>query len=77
MNYSKIRKILILLSIGIMPILYFIAREGTWQIVVGLLWIVSIAAIIVVYRKTRKKDPNDIWKEDEYDDFNNKRESMD
>ena len=58
MNYSKIRKILILLSIGIMPILYFISREGTWQIVVGLLWIVSIAAIIVVYRETMKKDPN-------------------
>ena len=59
MNYSKIRKILILLSIGIMPILYFIAREGTLQIVVGLLWIVSIAAIIVVYRKTMKKHSND------------------
>ena len=59
MNYSKIRKILILLSIGIMPILYFITKEGTWGIVVGLLWIVSIAAIIVVYRETMKKDPND------------------
>ena len=56
MDYSKIRKILILLSIGIMPILYFIAGEGTLQIVVGLLWIASIAAIIVVYRKTMKKD---------------------
>jgi hypothetical protein len=59
MNYSKIRKILILLSRGIMPILYFIAGDGTWQIVVGLLWIVSIASIIVVYRKTMKKYPND------------------
>ena len=59
MNYSKIRKILILLSIVIMPILYFITKEGTWGIVVGLLWIVSIAAIIVVYRETMKKDPND------------------
>ena len=59
MNYSKIRKILILLSIVIMPILYFITKEGTWGIVVGLFWIVSIAAIIVVYRETMKKDPND------------------
>ena len=42
-----------------MPILYFITKEGTWGIVVGLLWIVSIAAIIVVYRETIKKDPND------------------
>ena len=59
MNYSKIRKILILLSIGIMPILYFITKEGTWGIFVGLLWIVTIAAIIVVYFQTMKKFPND------------------
>ena len=78
MNYSKIRKILILLSIGIMPILYFITKEGNWGIVVGLLWIVSIAAIIVVYRETMKKDPTD---EGEYTDggFRDKdeREPMD
>ena len=54
-----------MLSIGIMPILYFIAKEGTWQIVVGLLWIGTIAAIIVVYRETMKKDPTD---EGEYTD---------
>ena len=48
-----------MLSIGIMPILYFITKEGTWGIVVGLLWIISIAAIIIVYRETMKKDPKD------------------
>ena len=29
------------------------------EFVVGKLWIGSIAAIIVVYRETMKKDPND------------------
>ena len=59
MNYSKIRKILILVSIGIMPILYFITKEGTWGIVVGSLLLVTIAVSIVVPYATRKKDPND------------------
>ena len=47
------------------------------SIIYGLIVIVVFGGIIVVYRETRKKDPNDIWKEDEYDDFNNKREPMD